>query len=73
MAPFFVPLAAIRDPALVLATIARAAGLSGGRPPTSGRLAEALAERDLLVLLDNFEHLLPAGPAISELLAACPL
>ena len=69
----FVALAPIRDPALVLATIARAAGIrEAGAQPTSGRLAEALAERDLLVLLDNFEHLLPAGPAISELLAACP-
>ena len=36
------------------------------------RLAEAFAERDLLLVLDNFEHLLPASGVVSELLAACP-
>lgn len=69
----FAALASVRDPALVAATIARAAGLRDlGAQPMHSRLAEAFAERDLLLVLDNFEHLLPAGRVVSELLAACP-
>ncbi|MGH2617763.1 MAG: ATP-binding protein, partial [Thermomicrobiales bacterium] len=69
----FVALAPIRDPALVAGTIARAAGIreSDGQPSPI-RLAEMLADRDLLLVLDNFEHLLPSGTLMSELLAACP-
>ncbi|MGH2617275.1 MAG: ATP-binding protein, partial [Thermomicrobiales bacterium] len=69
----FVALAPIRDPALVAATIARAAGIrESGAQPASVRLAEMLADRELLLVLDNFEHLLPASHVIHELLEACP-
>jgi predicted ATPase/DNA-binding CsgD family transcriptional regulator len=69
----FVPLAPIRDPALVATTTARAAGMrETGAQPTSIWLAEMLADRDLLLLLDNFEHLLAASDLISGLLKACP-
>jgi non-specific serine/threonine protein kinase len=64
-----VELAAVRDPALVPAEIGAAVGSDGGEP---GELARALAGRDLLLVLDNFEHLLAAGPAVADLLAACP-
>ncbi len=36
--------------------------------PASG----ALAERELLLILDNFEHVLPAAPLLSDLLTGCP-
>jgi predicted ATPase/DNA-binding CsgD family transcriptional regulator len=69
----FVALAPIRDPTLVAATIAHAAGIrDAGVPPLNIQLVETLAARDLLLVLDNFEHVLPAGMLISELLEGCP-
>ena len=35
-------------------------------------LVAYLRERQLLLLLDPFEHLLPAAPLLTELLSACP-
>jgi predicted ATPase len=70
---YFVDLAPVRDPLLVLPTIADALQFA---PPggTSGDVANALLRRlqdkFLLLLLDNFEHLLPAGTEISRLLGA---
>src|SRR6266851_4971519 len=71
--PVFVDLALIRDPALVIAELAKAAGveLRGGTDPT-GQLAAALGNEDRLVVLDNCEHLLAAAPDIGQVLAACP-
>jgi len=70
---FFVALAAIVDPALVVPTIADALGLAGAehRPPLE-RLIDYLATRRALLVLDNFEQVLDAAPAVSQLLAACP-
>lgn len=69
----FVPLASVSDPLLVPATIARELGVQEG--PGRGSL-EALAAwlrtRELLVVLDNFEQILPAAAAVGELLAAAP-
>lgn len=69
----FVPLAALRDPGLVLATIAHTLGLSetSNIPPLT-RLIAHLQTKHLLLVLDNFEHLLAAAPLVSDLLAACP-
>ena len=68
----FVPLAAIGDLPLVDAAIAQALGLrdSGDRPVVE-RLIAALAYRQLLLILDNFEHLLAAAPAVVDLLTSC--
>ena len=70
---FLVMLAPIRDPTLVPATIAQALGLRAAtdRPPLD-HVVEYLRDRQVLLLLDNFEHLLPAAPVVAELLAACP-
>jgi predicted ATPase/DNA-binding CsgD family transcriptional regulator len=67
----FVPLASVADPELVIPTIAQILGLAdiGGRPLTD-RLNAYLRDRALLLVLDNFEHLLPGAPAVSDLLAA---
>ena len=69
----FVDLAPLRDHRLVPATIARTLGLreSGGRSARD-LLLEHLRERQVLLVLDNCEHLLGAAPLLAELLAACP-
>ena len=69
----FVSLAPLRDAALVLPTIARALGLqeSGTRSPLE-HVKAALRGQHLLLVLDNFEHLMEAAPPLLELLAACP-
>jgi predicted ATPase/DNA-binding CsgD family transcriptional regulator len=69
----FVALATVRDPDLVASAIARALDLRElvGRPPPE-QLAAVLRPRHLLLILDNFEQILPAAPQITALLAACP-
>ncbi len=69
----FVPLAPIRDPAFVAAAIAQSLGVQdvGDRPVTE-RLIDVLHARPTLVVLDNFEQVLDAGPLVAKLLAACP-
>src|SRR5439155_7864126 len=62
---FWVGLAALRDPALVSETIAQSLGAKDG-------LAEHLGERELLLLLDNFEQVVAAAAELSPLLEACP-
>jgi non-specific serine/threonine protein kinase len=68
-----VELAALTDPALVPAAVARACGVleSGDRPPID-LLRAHFRGRRLLVVADNFEHLLPAGPVLAELLLDAP-
>ena len=69
----FVPLAPIRDPALVISAIAQALDIreSGARPLLE-QLKEALRPRQQLLLLDNVEQVLTVAPHLEELLAACP-
>jgi predicted ATPase/transcriptional regulator with XRE-family HTH domain len=69
----FVSLTAVADADLVLTTIARAAGLSehDERPPRDALLAY-LADKDALLLLDNFEQVLAAAPLAADLAALCP-
>lgn len=69
----FVELASLRDPALVLTAIAEAMGLQDlGSVPVKERLALTLRDRQLLLLLDNFEHLVSAARDIGALLLAGP-
>ena len=70
----FVPLASLRDPELVMATVAGAFGLHDTtQAELLPRLLGRLASRDVLLVLDNFEHLLPAAAAaVAELAAASP-
>lgn len=68
----FVDLTAVRDPALVPVQVAEA--LDRGDGATSAdRLADALADQKLILVLDNVEHLLPAAGWLGDLLTACPL
>jgi predicted ATPase/DNA-binding CsgD family transcriptional regulator len=64
-----VPLAPISDPDLVLPTIAQALGLT---EVAAGSFLALLLDKQLLLVLDNFEQVLPAAPLLTELLAACP-
>lgn len=68
----FVDLAPIRDQRLVPATIARALAVreAGGRSARES-LLDSLRERQVLLVLDNFEHLLSAASLLAELLEAC--
>lgn len=62
---YWVPLAPLRDPQLVLQGAAQAVGADDG-------LAEHIADKRLLLLLDNFEHLTEAATDAAALLATCP-
>src|ERR671930_2384232 len=65
-------LATLEDPALVARTILEALGMpETGRDPEED-LARALAGAELLLLVDNFEQVLPAASALARLLAASP-
>jgi predicted ATPase/DNA-binding SARP family transcriptional activator len=67
---FFVELGALTQPELVLAAIAGAVGVEEtGRAPLRDTLRVFLRHRQLLVVLDNFEHLLDAAPDVATLLA----
>ena len=70
---YFVPLAPVTDPSLVASTIAQSLALreSGGRP-IQERLAEYVHDKELLLVLDNFEQVLTAAPLVVELLRAGP-
>jgi len=71
---WFVPLAPLQRPELVLPTIAQVLGVrQAGRRPLLETLTRTLRERRLLLVLDNLEHVLPAAPAVVGLLAACPV
>jgi predicted ATPase/DNA-binding CsgD family transcriptional regulator len=69
----YIPLDPLRDPAFVLPAIANAFGLSDtGRAPLIAQLSAYLHSRELLLVLDNFEHLTGAAPILTELLTVCP-
>src|SRR5918997_2375900 len=70
---FFVALSDVNDTALVPTTIAGALGLGeSGDVALEDLLKEYLGRRELLLLLDNFEQVLEAGPLVGSLLAAAP-
>jgi predicted ATPase/class 3 adenylate cyclase len=62
---FWIGLASLRDPALVMETIAQTIG-------AKDELAGHIGDRELLLLLDNFEHVVDAAPKLGDLLERCP-
>jgi predicted ATPase/DNA-binding SARP family transcriptional activator/Tfp pilus assembly protein PilF len=62
---FFIPLAALHDASLVLTTIAKTLEVEG-------KLEVALNDKQMLLVLDNLEHLLAASKQIVDLLGHCP-
>jgi predicted ATPase len=66
----FVGLAPLQDPDLVLPTAAQALGVGAMRGDTIEEdLARSLQNRELLLVFDNFEHLLPAAPSVAAVAA----
>lgn len=69
---FLVSLAPIRDPLLVVPTIALALGVQeAAGQPLAETLIASLRERRMLLLLDNFEQVLAAAAVVVELLTSC--
>jgi predicted ATPase/class 3 adenylate cyclase len=62
---WWVPLASLRDPKLVLETAAQILGSQNG-------LAEHISDKTMLLLLDNFEQVVEAAADLASLLSACP-
>jgi hypothetical protein len=62
---WWVPLASLRDPALVLDQTRQALGLQGD-------VAEQLTDKRLLILFDNFEHVLAGTGDLGDVLGHCP-
>jgi predicted ATPase/class 3 adenylate cyclase len=62
---WWIPLESLRDPKLVLTTAGQALGARDG-------VAEHVADKSMLLLFDNFEHVMAAAADIAGLLAACP-
>jgi predicted ATPase/transcriptional regulator with XRE-family HTH domain len=70
---FFVPLATLSQPEQVGSAIAQTLEVqASGSHSLQDALKNALAPKQLLLLLDNFEHVLAAAAALAELLQACP-
>ncbi|MEU1518414.1 LuxR C-terminal-related transcriptional regulator [Streptomyces sp. NPDC005811] len=71
---WLVDLAPVREPSAVATTAAAAVGIADlGDRPALDRLAERLAERRALIVLDNCEHLVDACAELAGvLLSACP-
>jgi predicted ATPase len=69
----FVPLAPVADSSLVLSTIAQVLDVPevGGKSHQES-LEAVLSDRELLLVLDNFEHLTAVAPGIAALVAAAP-
>ncbi|MFK5647283.1 ATP-binding protein [Ornithinimicrobium sp. LYQ121] len=68
---YFVDLSAVSSPAAVAPAIAEVLGVTAeGDASVEERLRQHLANRTLLLLLDNVEHVLPAGVMVSALLEA---
>jgi predicted ATPase/DNA-binding CsgD family transcriptional regulator len=68
----FVDLVPVADPELVMAAIASALGVTETAGAVMTQVQHALAGRNMLLILDNIEHVIGAAPAIAELLGACP-
>ncbi len=69
---YFVNLTPIRDPSLTTSTIAHELGIhEAGTQPLLEAVKASLRDKQLLLLLDNFEQIVTAAPLLEDLLAAC--
>ncbi|MFZ2359511.1 MAG: helix-turn-helix domain-containing protein [Anaerolineae bacterium] len=70
---FFVRLGPVNDRGLVTLAVVQALGfqMSGPNPPAV-QLRAYLEEKHLLLVLDNFEHVIEAAPLVDDLLRRCP-
>jgi len=69
---YFVNLAAIRDPTLLISAIAHELGIQeAGAQPLIEAVKVSLRDKQLLLLLDNFEQIITAATLLEDLLGAC--
>ena len=69
----FVSLAPVAHPDLVAPAVAQVLGLrEAGNEPLVARLQAFLRERRLLLVLDNYEHVVDAAPLVTDLLSSAP-
>lgn len=69
----FAPIADVKEPHLVLPTIARSLGMQDdGNQPVRESLSAAFRNRRVLLVLDNLEQVISAAPEVAELLQHCP-
>jgi predicted ATPase len=70
---YFVDLSPINDPTLFVTTTAHAIGIQdGGGRPLLENLKESLANKQLLLLFDNFEQIIEAASTVADLIATAP-
>ena len=71
---YLVRLTPVRDASLVVATIADTLGIRETNDASSllGKLKDYLRDKEMLLLLDNFEQVLEAAPKVVELMETCP-
>ena len=70
---WFVDLAPVSDPTLVVPAIAQTLGVrDSGDVPLAESVNYFLREKHILLVLDNFEQVLAGAPQVAELLGACP-
>jgi predicted ATPase/DNA-binding XRE family transcriptional regulator len=69
---FFVTLDTLNNPNLIVSTIGQTLRIEGKGRGEVELLKESIADKQMLLVLDNFEHLLEAAPIVPELLTACP-
>jgi predicted ATPase/DNA-binding XRE family transcriptional regulator len=69
---WFVGLAPVADPTLVVPSVAQVLGVrEAGREPLTERVRAYLSNQHLLLVLDNFEPVVAAAPLVADLLEAC--
>jgi predicted ATPase len=70
---YFVPLDALSDASLLLPTLLGHFGLTQqGKTELLSQLTDFIADKTILLVLDNFEHLTQGSSLLSELLSKCP-
>ena len=70
---YFVSLASVNDPALVGPAIAQVLGVKdSGNRPVAENLNQFLEEKEILLILDNFEHVIGAAGLLADLLGVAP-
>ncbi|MGD9711859.1 MAG: tetratricopeptide repeat protein [Thermomicrobiales bacterium] len=70
---FFIELVVVRDSEMVPETVARSLGVEAYSAETmNDAILRGLADRRLMLVLDNFEQVMPAAPFVAQLLRHCP-
>jgi predicted ATPase len=69
---FFVSLVPVTEPNLVPSAIVSALGITEKGKPIEETLKDYLREKQMLLVLDNFEHVIDAAPVATALLRECP-